>query len=166
MIFIYNIYTDGSTLGNGKNNSYGGWALYCVETSYSESNYENDGNATNNREELLAILAAIKYALNIYKNEISAKFIIHTDSQYSIDCITKWAHNWKNNGWRNTNGEIVANKELIQEAFSLLVFKSDIISFVKVKGHDGDKYNELVDKKAVSMSQLGKSLKEEARKTK
>ena len=35
---------------------------------------------------------------------------IRTDSQFVIDCHTKWVQGWMNNGWRTANGEPVVNR--------------------------------------------------------
>lgn len=43
----------------------------------------------------------------------------HADSKYAIGCMTQWLHNWTNNGWRNSWGSEVANRELIEEASDL-----------------------------------------------
>ena len=53
---------------------------------------------TNNVAELLAIDAAIQTVHN------GERTTIYSDSQYSINSVTKWAANWKENNWRNSGG--------------------------------------------------------------
>lgn len=36
---------------------------------------------------------------------------IITDSQFTINCITKWIHKWKKNHWKLAKGGPVKNKE-------------------------------------------------------
>lgn len=143
---IYNIYTDGSTKGKiGTEDTYGGWAFACVETGYQKA--EGKASTTNNEMELTAIKHAIDYCFEIKKQDPSAIFNIHSDSSYSINCITKWCHAWSKNGWINSSKQEVANKEIIQYIYDKLRFASNI-NFIKVAGHTGVEYNELVDKLA------------------
>ena len=34
---------------------------------------------------------------------------LHTDSQFTINCITKWMQGWKRKDWKLSNGEDVKN---------------------------------------------------------
>ena len=52
------------------------------------------------------------------------------------------------NGCKNAKKEPVANKQLWQHLIPY--FLNEKIEFHKVKGHDGDKWNEYVDKLAVA----------------
>ena len=60
----------------------------------------------------------------------------------------KWYSKWLVNGWINSKKEPVANKNLWKSLIPF--FEAENIEFVKVKGHAGNKYNEIVDKMAVS----------------
>ena len=63
--------------------------------------------------------------------------------------------NWRKNGWRNAKKEPVAKKELWLEILNLYdtLNKENInFKFTKVKGHAGNKYNEMADKLAVEAS--------------
>ena len=51
------------------------------------------------------------------------------------------------NGWINSKKEPVANKELWLQLIPY--FENPLFSFLKVKGHNGDKFNELADELAV-----------------
>ncbi len=109
------IYTDGACTKNGKKNSKGGFGVYI----YNKLEYsENVENATNNICELMAI----HYALKWIKNNIqeTMNIIICTDSNYSMNSITKWIHSWKENEWMTTNNKPVKNKYLIQNISNLL----------------------------------------------
>ena len=102
---------------------------------------------TNQVAELYAIYSAISHLLSHYKQDlITTGATIYTDSMYSIGCLTDWYHNWKRNGWINSKGEKVANKELIQGILNLSTGLK--ITYVHVKAHNGDKYNEWADRLA------------------
>ena len=131
------IYTDGACSGNpGK----GGWGAILLYGDKEKRINGFDPETTNNKMELKAVIEALK----IIKKNI--KIEIHTDSIYVKDGITKWIFAWKKNDWKNSKKQKVKNYELWQELDSL-VQKYDI-DFFWVKGHNGDKYNEIADELA------------------
>lgn len=126
------IYTDGSCVGSN-----GGWAFIAIE-EIEEMCFETEDcgkcdNTTHNRMELYAAIKAIQFAL---KSKYS-KTIIHSDSLLTINCAQKL---WK----RNCNLDL-------WEVFDDLAKKVKI-TWVKVKGHSGDHYNDRVDKLCGAMS--------------
>ena len=135
---LIEIYTDGACSGNpGK----GGWGAILL---YKEHKKEISGfqmEATNNQTELMAVIESLK----IVKK--SLKIIIHTDSKYVQDGITKWILNWKKNGWKTAKKQPVKNDQLWKE-LDLLV-EEHHITWKWVKGHSGNKYNEIADQLAV-----------------
>lgn len=44
---------------------------------------------------------------------------IHTDSRYAVGCMDNWIYKWVRNGWVNSAGNEVANRDLIEEASDL-----------------------------------------------
>lgn len=108
------VYTDGSCSGNGKNEAVGGIGIHFPNGELKDiSKIFTEGYCTNQRTELYAILTAIRYIkkkLGLRQYQV----IIKTDSQYSIDCVTKWIYGWIKNDWKTKSGTNVANKELIQ----------------------------------------------------
>ena len=142
----YSIYTDGSAKGRiGTEDTYGGWAFYSVEDKVECSGAKY--GTTNNEMELTAIREAILHCFVIFSKDKTATFTIYSDSAYSINCLTVWCNSWRKNGWINSEGKPVKNKELIQEILNSLAF-SPPIQFKKVKGHVGVLYNEKVDSMA------------------
>lgn len=95
---------------------------------------------TNNTMELQAIL----YALNNIKNK-NITVELYSDSQYAINCVTKWAKNWERNNWKKKDGKEISNLELIKEIY-YKIEEFPFLSFIHVKGHSGIKGNEEVDK--------------------
>ena len=146
------IYTDGSCLGNGRTENCGGYAFIILnEDEEIISKFsKQELNTTNNRMEMKAVITGITEAINCLN---SNDFIIevYTDSAYIHNCRTqRWYKSWKNNGWKNSKKEPVKNKDL-WEILSFF-FEDKRFIFNKVKGHAGNKFNELVDTMAVAAS--------------
>ncbi|MEK9794131.1 MAG: ribonuclease HI [Hyphomicrobiales bacterium] len=133
------IYTDGACSGNP---GIGGWGAYL---KYKDNVKELSGsaeNTTNNRMELVAAIEGLK----ILKK--SSKVNLYTDSVYLKDGITKWIFNWQKNNWKNANKKDVKNKDLWIQLLEV-VNKHDI-NWIWVKGHEGNKGNEIADNLATS----------------
>ena len=130
----YNIYTDGSCLGNpGK----GGWAAIIIKDGKKTKIKGNKKDSTNNQMELLAPIEALK------KIPKGRKVQIYTDSKYVKSGITEWIHNWKKNGWKTANKQRVRNRELWRE-LDLLNNEFEI-KWSWVKGHSTNALNNEVD---------------------
>lgn len=117
-------------------------------------------DTTNNIMELTAVIESIKYVLDILKKEKNHNILlnnvknnkkmdieIYVDSSYVLKGITEWIENWIKKDFKN-----VKNVELWKTLYSLKKQIEELPSvnliFNKVKGHNGDKYNEMVDKLA------------------
>lgn len=131
------VFTDGSCLNNGKKNSTGAIGVFFSDDD--DDNYgqaiENDGNKiTNQTMELLACIQAFSIIENKVANGLKFKMIyIYTDSTYLINCINKWYVQWEKNGWKNSKGKDVENKDLIKVLYEL---KSKyIVIFKHVRSH-------------------------------
>ena len=103
-------------------------------------------NGTNNTAEL----NALHQALIMAKTELDkGKSVgVFCDSQYSIQCVTKWAVNWQKKGWKKASGEI-KNLELIKQMFALHQQLKDQIQVLHVNGHVGVEGNELADRMSI-----------------
>jgi len=101
---------------------------------------------TNNTAELNALHQALLMA----RRELDAgvSVAIFCDSQYSIQCITRWAFNWERKGWKKQGGEI-KNLELIQEIFALYKELRGQVPVLHVNGHVGVEGNELADRMSI-----------------
>jgi ribonuclease HI len=131
------IYTDGACSGNpGK----GGWGAVLLYKDHKKEISGMNKDTTNNRMELTAVIESLK---NVKK---SIPLKIYTDSKYVMDGITKWIKSWKKNGWRTADKRPVKNCDLWQ-ALDFECQKHQI-SWHWVKGHSGDKYNEIADELA------------------
>ena len=130
---MYKIYTDGafSSLRNR-----GGWSFVVVKNDDKVySNFDTQLDTTNNRMEIQASLEAMLWMKN---NNVSSSIIV-TDSMYVINTMTKgWKRNKNNDLW-----------DKIDEAINGLT-----IDWQHVKGHSGNKWNELCDVLAVHGSNI------------
>lgn len=143
------IYTDGSCNQNKKvEKRYGGWAIFVLEddNEYTLTGAEKD--TTNNRMELSAFLEAIKI---IHKKGNGG--IIVTDSAYISQCFNaEWYVKWMNNGWVNSKKQAIKNQDLWKPIIDLYLeithHQGVNFKISKVKAHDTNKYNNLVDKLA------------------
>lgn len=139
-MFTVKAYTDGSCEGNP---GPGGIGSYIKRMDRDTKNVKRVSkgfaHTTNNEMELLAILLT----LMTFKEKVSIE--IHTDSQYSINCICVWSVGWAKRGWTKPGGPI-QNLELIKAILHLCKFHR--VTFKKVKAHNGDFGNETADKLA------------------
>ena len=148
----FEIYCDGSTRGNGYENSVGAWAWLVHEGgNVIRTGCEAEKDTTNQRMELTAAAEALEYVMH----ELACPFdkvVVYTDSAYLHNCYTqKWYRNWEANGWKNAKKQPVANQDLWERLVKY--FEYPEVEFVKVKGHAGDHYNEIVDTMAQTASQ-------------
>lgn len=121
------IYADGACRNNQSENNVGAYGVVLLYKGHKKELSKAFKNTTNNKMELMAVIEALK-ALKRYDLPVD----IYTDSQYVVNTMTM--------GWRRN-----ANQELWEELDNL-VDKCASVIFIKVKGHSGDKYNELADK--------------------
>jgi ribonuclease HI len=71
---------------------------------------------------------------------------IVSDSNYVVKCFhDKWHVGWLRRGWKNSQGQPVANRDLWEELFALTLDVERPITFSWVKGHSGDTMNDFVD---------------------
>ena len=124
------LWTDGSA---SPNPGPGGWAV--IEDG-EPVRLGREDHTTNIRMEGSALIAAIEYA-GIEGCEI------HSDSEFWINVLTKWAAGWEAKGWRKSGGEI-QNLEMVQRLYNL--YQQYPVDLVFVRGHQGTKENELADK--------------------
>jgi ribonuclease HI len=134
---IESIYTDGACTGNP---GPGGWGVVV---------YFNDGSVyeigdgcrqtTNNRMEMQAAIAALQY---FDQSGQSEAITLYTDSEYLINCVTKWVKSWKKKGWKKADGKPVQNQDLLEVLDELNNRK---VKWQHVRGHAGNVGNERCD---------------------
>ena len=123
------IYCDGACKNNGKRNAKAGYGLsvqYNNKEVYLISKaLEDSESQTNQRAELRALFDALEiaykkivYLSNKLELKIPIKKVhIYSDSEYSINCLTKWAPSWSKRGWRKADGKDVLHVDIIKPMF-------------------------------------------------
>jgi ribonuclease HI len=121
------IYSDGSCSPNPGSGGYGWIAVFSTYDIHGSGQEEY---TTNNIMEMKAVIEALKNFPDCLK------FHIYSDSKYVINCAQGL--------WQRKK-----NIELWKEYDTIA--KNKTIRFTWVKGHNGDYYNELVDKLAKNL---------------
>lgn len=131
------VYTDGACSGNP---GPGGWA-WAVAPDGDRHGAGGAARTTNQRMEVTAVLEALR--------TLPGQLEIVSDSTYVVHCFRdRWWVKWKANGWKNSKKEPVANTDLWMPLVDLVEQRRP--SFRWVKGHSGDRMNDLVDRLAVA----------------
>jgi len=131
------IYTDGACSGNP---GPGGWGALMRWRGHERELSGFEADTTNNRMELSAAIRALEAVKR------PARVVVHTDSTYVKDGITRWIHGWKKNGWKTAAKKPVKNEDLWRQLDSALAPHD--VEWRWVKGHAGDPDNERADKLA------------------
>ena len=146
------VFTDGACSSNGKPNAKAGFAVWfpeMVELSMSMPVPEGQPQ-TNQRAELAAIHRAI--VILEEKGFYDEDIVVYTDSEYSINCLTRWIIGWASRGWRTSAGSPVLHRDLSEETSKRLA-KCKSYRFVHVRSHTGGeddifRNNDVVDRMA------------------
>ena len=134
---VVEIWTDGACKGNP---GIGGWGAYLIYGKHVKELFGGEKETTNNRMELTAVIEALRL-LNR-----PCKIVLHVDSSYVKDGITKWIDGWKAKNWRTANKQPVKNVYLWQ-ALEEQIARHEI-EWRWVKGHAGIEGNEKADQLA------------------
>ena len=135
------IYTDGACSGNP---GVGGYCAILIFKGIEKIVSGGENETTNNRMELLAVIEGLKALKE------PCEVNLYSDSQYVINAINeKWLDGWVQAGWRAESKKSVKNVDLWQALIPLL--KQHKVTFIKVKGHSDNEYNNRCDKIAVGI---------------
>ena len=136
------IYTDGACSGNP---GPGGWAAILMAGGAKKELSGGEANTTNNRMELMGVISGLRALTRPCNVEV------HSDSAYVVNAFSQnWIGKWASNGWKNSAKADVANTDLWKELLELT--KIHNVTFVKVKGHADNEYNNRCDELAVMES--------------
>lgn len=140
------VYTDGACSGNP---GPGGWGAIL---RYGDTERELSGGespTTNNRMELMAVISALE-ALKEPCN-----VTLYSDSKYVCDGVEKgWARSWRAKGWKKSDKTPAKNPDLWERLLGLLDVHK--VSFIWVKGHAENAYNNRCDELAVMESRTAR----------
>lgn len=136
------LYSDGACSGNP---GPGGWGCVLIFNNVEKTFSGFEAKTTNNRMELSAVIEGFK----TLKEPCEVQ--VFSDSAYVVNAFNQgWIKNWLANNWkRGKQREPVLNRDLWQELIDMS--RPHKVTWMKVKGHSGNKYNEQADKLAVSM---------------
>ncbi len=133
------IYTDGACSGNP---GAGGYSAILIYNGIEKIISGSENLTTNNRMELLAVIKGLESLKE------KCKVNVYSDSSYVINAFNEgWIDSWQANSWRNSNKKDVKNVDLWQRLLGLKNLHE--ITFIKVKGHADNEYNNRCDKIAV-----------------
>jgi ribonuclease HI len=125
------IWTDGSCLGNP---GPGGWGVFIKDGEQVREFANGVTETTNNRMEIQAVIEAIRWWK---EHRPDKEVIIHSDSKYVVDSMTKWMP-----GWIKKDFKDVKNDDLWR---TLNQINSPMIDWKWVKAHAGNPENEKAD---------------------
>lgn len=140
-----NLFVDGACSDNGKKGARAGYGVHVYgfpAFDVSRPLLPTEPQ-TNNRAELRAIQAALDLieANQILWDPAYSNYVLWSDSEYSIHCLTKWAKGWRSNGWKKKDGGLIQNLDLIKPVYEKLQ-KMPRVSFQHVRGHQDLRRNE------------------------
>lgn len=136
---VVSIYTDGACSGNP---GPGGWAAVLIYGDKEKEIWGSEEITTNNRMELLAAVQGLKALKR------PCKVNLYSDSAYLVNAFNHgWLKKWQSNGWKTARKEPVENQDLWQELLQLSNIQE--VTWIKVKGHADNVYNNRCDELAV-----------------
>lgn len=146
---IIHVFTDGAATKNGRENCRASYAYYITGSSVDVRHADfvppttiegEKYSSSNNRGELSAIMSALAFLAAeidvIMAKNVVRRVIVVSDSEYAINCITKWAPNWFKNPEKHSLNE-KKNLDLIRPAIdSLTTLKESVsVSFQHIRSH-------------------------------
>ena len=136
------IYVDGSCRANGNPNAKGGYGVVALDGDEIFTYAHQEIGTTNNRQEMKAILYAL---LNFGDKEFAPT--VYTDSIYALTTFTNWMYIWQMRGWKKGDYTTPENLDLVK-AYYEYEREGYHINLRKIKGHSGNKWNDMADKLA------------------
>lgn len=129
------LYTDGACSGNP---GAGGWGAVLIYNGIEKEISGGFPETTNNRMEIYAVIAGLKCL------KTDCEVNVYSDSAYTVNAINAgWLDGWMKNGWKKADGKPVLNVDLWQELYALSCRHK--LTFIKVKGHADNVYNNRCD---------------------
>ena len=129
------LYTDGACSGNPGVGGYGAILIFKgIEKEISKGFL----STTNNRMEISAVIAG----LEMLKERCDVT--VYSDSAYTVNAFNQgWIWTRIKNDWKKADGKDVSNPDLWKHLLTLT--NKHTVSFIKVKGHADNVYNNRCD---------------------
>lgn len=141
------IYTDGSCTGNelkDQDARKSGIGVYFPgNPEFNVSEPLPLPPCSNIRAEMYAVIKGILVIMNnreyFQQTGYSKSIVVKTDSQFTIDLVTKWLANWKKNGFKTSAKKPVKNQDLVimlDNTIEQARSQGYIIQFIHVMAHE------------------------------
>jgi ribonuclease HI len=115
-----------------------------------------DPSTTNQRMEVTAVLEGLRALVGHAAGGPFDRIEVVSDSTYVVNCFRDgWWRGWYRRGWRNSQGKPVANRDLWEPLLGLALAPGIDVAFRWVKGHSGDRWNDIVDQLATTAAAAG-----------
>ena len=135
---VTGVFTDGSSVPNP---GPGGWgAVYVVDGQVVGQASGADPDTTNNRMELMALIAAASLVPE------GTEMTVYSDSNLAVQTINEWAAGWERRGWKRKTGP-VENLDLVKEVYAAYRNRKEL-KVVWIRAHVGYTWNEYADELA------------------
>ena len=131
------IWTDG---GCKPNPGPGGWGAILRYKGVEKELSGAERATTNNRMELTAAAAALEALKR------PSRVVLHTDSEYVKNGISRWITGWVRKNWKSSTGDPVKNMDLWRRLLD--AEKPHEVEWKWVRGHSGHEMNERADQLA------------------
>lgn len=132
------VFTDGACPGNGNKKARASFAVvwpFHPEYDYAQVIDETTNiKSTNNRGEISGVIHAIKQSKEIDPTD-TKNLVIYSDSMLVVNTVTRWMKAWKIKGWKKSDGELVANLDLIKELDNLTTTMKRKVILHHVEAH-------------------------------
>ena len=137
---IIDVFVDGSSINNGKKNCRAGYGAYFPQAEYLNISAKLDETSEKVSNNVGEIMACIKYIEKVQENIPDFRqIIIYSDSEYTINCITKWCSGWEKNNLVKKDKKPVKNLELIKKLYKY--YCTNNIQFIHVRSHQSEPEN-------------------------
>jgi ribonuclease HI len=146
---VVELYSDGSGTDSGP----GGYGVVLRYAGHEKELSGYEPEATSQRMELIAAIKGLEALNNC------SKVHVFSDSQYLVQGMSKWIHNWTRNGRLEEPGAL-ANQDLWKQLETLS--QQHETSWEWVRGHSGHPFNERCDKLAKRAVEVNIRATEEA----
>jgi ribonuclease HI len=102
--------------------------------------------------EITAVLEALRALTPGWPAEIQ----VVSDSTYVVNCFRdRWWEGWLKRDWKNSQRKPVANRDLWEPLLAVALSPDVPVTFRWVKGHSGDRWNDVVDELATEAADQG-----------
>lgn len=146
------MYTDGASRGNPGR---GGYGVILMAGNHTKELSQGYRLTTNNRMELMAVIAGLKA---LKKDGLN--IIIYSDSQYIVNAVEKgWLESWIKTNFKGGK----KNRDLWTEFYHLS--QNHTIRFIWVRGHADNPYNNRCDELATVAADGSTLLRDEGYET-